>query len=90
MLTALAKANELAVDGGFGFNEWLHGQTGHPMGFGYQAWSAAMFLYAENAVCTGRLPLFDALCEAKPESARAIEVNEAYNHAGGGPVYPHP
>jgi glycogen debranching enzyme len=86
MLTSLAKANELTADGDFGFNEWLHGQTGHPMGFGYQAWSAAMFLYAENAVCTGQLPLFDALCAAKPESARAEEVNEAYTHAGGGPV----
>ena len=43
------------------FNEWLHGQTGNPMGYAYQAWSAAMYLYAYEAVRTGRLPLFDSL-----------------------------
>lgn len=37
-------------------NEWLHGQTGQPMGARYQAWSAGMFLYARHALTTGRLP----------------------------------
>lgn len=86
MLVSLAKANSLAIDGSSYFNEWLHGQTGHPMGFGKQAWSAAMFLYAEAAVRTGHLPLFDALCEAKPASAVAKEINETIIHPGGGPV----
>ena len=78
-------ANSLTGDSSSGFNEWLHGQTGHPMGFSQQAWSAAMFLYAEHAVRTGQLPLFDALCAAKPASVVANEVNEMFIHPGGGP-----
>lgn len=34
-------------------NEWLHGQSGRPMGARYQAWSAGMFLYARRAVERG-------------------------------------
>ncbi len=45
------------------FNEWLHGETGNPMGYPYQAWSAAMYLYAYEAVRTNRLPLFDELAQ---------------------------
>lgn len=86
LLVGLAEANHHGADVGGGFNEWLHGETGHPMGFDYQAWSAAMFLYAENAVRTNRLPLFDDLVAAKPASAVAAEVNEPIYHAGGGPV----
>ena len=37
-------------------NEWLHGETGRPMGVRFQAWSAGMFLYAHHAVETGELP----------------------------------
>jgi len=36
-------------------NEWLHGQSGEPMGAQYQAWSAGMFLYAQHAVETGHV-----------------------------------
>jgi glycogen debranching enzyme len=43
------------------FNEWLHGETGHPMGYALQAWSAGMYLFAHHAVKTGEVPLFDAL-----------------------------
>jgi hypothetical protein len=32
------------------FNEWLHGETGAPMGVAEQAWSAGMFLYAAECV----------------------------------------
>jgi GH15 family glucan-1,4-alpha-glucosidase len=85
MLYSLAEANSLMTDEGCCFNEWLHGQTGHPMGFEQQAWSAAMFLYAEHAVRTGSLPLFDALIAAKPVSAVASEVNESIIRPGGGP-----
>jgi hypothetical protein len=28
------------------FNEWLHGQTGEPMGEPYQGWSAGTYIYA--------------------------------------------
>ncbi|MFZ4848250.1 MAG: hypothetical protein ACOYL7_03855 [Caldilinea sp.] len=29
------------------FNGWLHGASGHPLGYEQAAWSAAMFLQAE-------------------------------------------
>ncbi len=86
LLASLAKANKQAANSKWGFNEWLHGESGHPMGFDQQAWSAAMYLYAEYAVQTGKLPLFDELCEAKPESARVTEIHDFEIRAGGGPV----
>ena len=52
----------------WGFNEWLHGRSGHAMGYDQQAWSAAMYLYADNAVRNRTLPLFDQLLAAKPAS----------------------
>jgi hypothetical protein len=58
------------------------------MGFGQQAWSAAMYLYAEHAVNTGQLPLFDGLLAAKPEPAVAAENNEFDMQPGGGPGIP--
>lgn len=85
-LHSLAEANRDGIDGEWEFNEWLHGDSGHPMGFGKQAWSAAMYVYAYNAVQTGQLPLFDHLLAAKPPSAREAEVNDIIIRAGGGPV----
>ncbi len=61
LLGDLAAANRLGVHEEWEFNEWLHGETGHPMGYPYQAWSAGMYVYAYHAVKTGELPLFDAL-----------------------------
>jgi hypothetical protein len=86
LLYALAEANWDGIDGKWEFNEWLHGDSGHPMGFGKQAWSAAMYIYAYNAVRSGQLPLFDQLLAAKPPAARAAEVNDLIIRAGGGPV----
>jgi hypothetical protein len=86
LLVSLAKANRQGVDQKWEFNEWLHGESGHPMGFGQQAWSAAMYLYAEHAVQSGRLPLFDELLAAKPAMAVATENNDFGVHAGGGPI----
>jgi hypothetical protein len=86
LLASLAQANCQSIGNDTGFNEWLHGKTGYPMGFAQQAWSAAMFLYAEHAVNTGQLPLFDALLAAKPAEAVAAEVNDMVLHSGGGPV----
>ncbi len=37
-------------------NEWLHGETGVPMGMRFQAWSAGMFLYAHHVVESGEIP----------------------------------
>jgi hypothetical protein len=86
LLISLARANQQGFYGEWEFNEWLHGESGHPMGFRKQAWSAAMFLYAEYALREGKLPLFDDLLAAKPASAVAAEQPEPYDHAGGGPV----
>jgi len=86
MLDSLASVNYAAANGQWGFNEWMHGMTAHPMGFDQQAWSASMYLYAEHAVQTGKLLLFDDLTAAKPASARATEINDFEVRAGGGPV----
>jgi hypothetical protein len=85
-LIGLALANQQGLYKTWEFNEWMHGQSGHPMGFAQQAWTAAMYLYADHAVRTGMLPLFDDLLAAKPASAVAVEVNDMIVRAGGGPV----
>jgi glycogen debranching enzyme len=86
MLFSLAEANRAGANHDWAFNEWLHGRSGHPMGYDQQAWSAAMFLYAHHAVSTGELPLFDALIAAKPAATLAYEDNDFHIHSGGGPV----
>jgi hypothetical protein len=86
LLGSLAEAVRQGTSEAWDFNEWMHGESGHPMGYAKQAWSAAMFVYAEHALCTGGLPLFDQLLAAKPPSAVAAEVNEVFDRAGGGPV----
>ncbi len=45
-LLRLAEVNRLGRDHEWEFNEWVHGQTGRPMGKAYQAWSAACFVRA--------------------------------------------
>jgi hypothetical protein len=86
MIVSLAEANRQGTLYDWTFNEWLHGSSGHPMGFEQQAWSAAMYLYAENAVRTGKLPLFDELLAAKPSEAVASEDNQFHVPGGGGPA----
>lgn len=86
LLLSLTEASRQGVRQEWEFNEWMHGQSGHPMGYGQQAWSAAMYLYAENAVRMGQLPLFDELKAAKPEHLVAGECNEAFDHPGGGAI----
>ncbi len=85
LLASLAQANKQGMDQPWEFNEWLHGESGHAMGYGLQAWSAAMYLYAEYVVRTGELPLFDDLVAAKPQAAIADEVNDFALQPGGGP-----
>jgi hypothetical protein len=86
LLASLAQANRQGINQAWEFNEWMHGESGHPMGYAKQAWSAAMFLYAEHALRIGELPLFDQLLAAKPAQAVAAEMNEVFDRAGGGPV----
>ncbi len=85
LLVSLAEANKQGMDQPWEFNEWLHGESGHAMGYGLQAWSAAMFLYAEHAVKTGGLPLFDDLVAARPQAAASVGVDEFALRPGGGP-----
>jgi len=49
-LNALAEACRLGIYGEWEFNEWLHGQTGRPMGKAHQAWSAASYIAAYQAL----------------------------------------
>lgn len=39
--------------GGWEFNEWLHGQTGRPMGMPGQSWNAALYILAWRALGEG-------------------------------------
>jgi hypothetical protein len=41
------------------FNEWFHGLSGRPMGFAGQSWSAAMYLFACDAVEHERVNVFN-------------------------------
>ena len=52
-------AREHAV--AFGFNEWFRAQDGAPRGQDWQAWSAAMYLYAAISVETNATPFFDSV-----------------------------
>lgn len=49
-LARLAEMNRLGIRAEWEFNEWFHGLSGRPMGFAGQSWSAAMYLYAHEAV----------------------------------------
>jgi glycogen debranching enzyme len=60
MLSLLARANHAGKFAPWEFNEWLHGVSGRPMGHPQQAWSAAMYLYAYEAVVRGAAPFFAA------------------------------
>jgi hypothetical protein len=41
------------------FNEWFHGLSGRPMGYGGQSWSAALYLFAAEAVERGEVRVFN-------------------------------
>lgn len=62
VMANLTSAVRLGVREEWEFNEWLHGETGHPMGYPWQAWSAGMYIYAYHALHTGHTPLFEELC----------------------------
>ena len=54
-VSALHRLAELNQRGGF--NEWHHGDSGEPMGVKDQAWSAGMYLFADQSVRRGSVPL---------------------------------
>jgi len=45
----------------WGFNEWIHAQTGKPSGRDWQTWSAAMYRYAAECVLRRGTPFFDII-----------------------------
>ncbi|MBN1964811.1 MAG: glycogen debranching protein [Anaerolineae bacterium] len=49
-LTAMNRAGKQAE---WGFNEWFHGLSGRPMGYDGQSWSAALYVYAQDALTRG-------------------------------------
>jgi hypothetical protein len=53
----------------WGFNEWIHAQTGKPSGRDWQTWSAAMYLYAAECVQQKKTPFFDLMRTVNPDSA---------------------
>jgi glycogen debranching enzyme len=55
-LERLAEANRQGLHQEWEFNEFLHGQTGRPMGAIGNAWSAGMYVYAHAAVRRGAVP----------------------------------
>ncbi|NPV67087.1 MAG: glycogen debranching protein [Anaerolineae bacterium] len=57
-LSRLARMNQQGIRQEWEFNEWFHGQSGRPMGFAGQSWSAAMYLYAVDAVERGQVRAF--------------------------------
>src|ERR687885_2771720 len=54
-LNKLAEMNRLGKQKEWEFNEWFHGLSGRPMGFGGQSWSAAMYIFAVDAVERGEV-----------------------------------
>lgn len=49
-LNSLAEACRQGIYGEWEFSEWLHGQTGRPMGKAHQAWSSAAYIAAYAAL----------------------------------------
>ncbi|HSB34481.1 MAG TPA: glycoside hydrolase 100 family protein [Nitrospirota bacterium] len=46
----LERLAESLAENNWGFNEWLHGRTGKPMGMTGQSWNAALFVLAYRAL----------------------------------------
>lgn len=58
-LEALTRMNHLGKNDTWGFNEWFHGQSGRPMGYDRQSWSAAMYVFAHDCVTRGEVNPFN-------------------------------
>lgn len=57
-LDKLTEMARLGRSGEWEFNEWFHGTSGKPMGYGGQSWSCAMYIAAHTAVSQGSVPVF--------------------------------
>ena len=56
-LNALAEACRTGIYGEWEFNEWMHGITGRPMGKAHQAWTAASYIAAYQALNNDLVPV---------------------------------
>lgn len=56
-LNRLAEACRLGIYEDWEFNEWLHGQTGRPMGKAHQTWTAAGYIAAYQALRQESVPV---------------------------------
>ncbi|HZJ09606.1 MAG TPA: glycoside hydrolase 100 family protein, partial [Trueperaceae bacterium] len=56
-LAKLAEMNRRGRHEEWEFNEWFHGLSGRPLGQGGQSWSAALYVFAHEAVKTGTVPV---------------------------------
>jgi glycogen debranching enzyme len=77
-LTRLIAANRLGRSA-WECNEWLHGQTGRPLGMPRQAWSAGMLMYAIDCVTREEVPYFQSL----PVATAGPEEPEHGGNASG-------
>ncbi len=59
-LAKLADMNRRGRYDEWEFNEWFHGLSGRPMGQSGQSWSAALYVFAHEAVSRGSVPVFGA------------------------------
>ncbi len=58
-LDKLAELNRQGRESEWEFNEWFHGQSGRPIGFPNQSWSAGMYIYAYHSVRDGEPVVFN-------------------------------
>jgi glycogen debranching enzyme len=82
-LAALAALNRQGARDAWEFNEWAHGRSGRPMGFARQSWSAAMYIYAYEAVARGAAPFFDAAWAADDPPAPSADAPHSPDQTRG-------
>ncbi|MDT8305814.1 MAG: glycoside hydrolase 100 family protein [Anaerolineae bacterium] len=58
-LGKLAEMNRQGRAGAWEFNEWFHGLSGRPMGYAGQSWSAALYLFAHDAVAADQVSVLN-------------------------------
>ncbi len=77
-LGSLAESCRLGVYGEWEFNEWLHAQTGRPMGKAHQAWSSASYINAYRALHHSSTPAdFEPLTLAMFEAREDLSERES-------------
>lgn len=55
----LTEMNKLGKKHEWEFNEWFHGESGKPMGYGGQSWSCAMYVFAHEVLKKKKVHVFN-------------------------------